>query len=161
MGRTNIYRYDDYEGKTLDSWFYPEKSERFDEDTRWDGNNQVSLVTGDQFEHETLYRTGKGRWVLHHWSQWQGREETYQYISDDKAREWLLTCNHDKAVETYFGELEEEGPGPGRPSVGPQINIRLGDDLTARVDAVKRQGESRAAVIRRLLEHALDTLDAE
>ncbi len=155
MARTNVYRYDGDEGKQLQGWFDPKTCELFEEDTRWDGNNHISVVAGGQFEHEGLYRTKKGRWVLNHWSQWEGREETYQFVSDDEAREWLLKCGRDEAVEKYFGELEEES-GPGRPAIGPQINIRLGDELTTRVDAAKRDGESRAATIRRLLEQALN-----
>lgn len=154
MARTNIYRFDEYEGKQLDGWFDPKKAEAFEEDTRWDGNNNVSVVAGGQFEHEALYRTKAGRWVLNHWSQWEGRPDTYQYVSDDEAREWLLKCGRDEAVEQYFGELEEES-GPGRPAIGPMVNVRLGEELTKRVDAARQEGESRAAAIRRLLEQAL------
>src|SRR5690606_2328709 len=108
------------------------------------------------YGHQALYRTPKGRWVLHKWSQWAGSEDTYEYISDDRAREWLLKCEHDDAVEKYFGELEEES-GPGRPPIGSPINVRLGDDLQARVDAAALPGEKRAATIRRLLEKALES----
>ncbi|WP_242892376.1 CopG family transcriptional regulator [Actinomadura litoris] len=46
-------------------------------------------------------------------------------------------------------------PGAGRPEVGKPTPVRLGDDLTARVDKERRDGESRAAAIRRLLEERL------
>ncbi|MFI6793695.1 hypothetical protein ACIBG4_40825 [Nonomuraea sp. NPDC050383] len=154
MARTNVYRFDEYDGRILEGWFDPEKAERFEEATRWDGNNHVSLVAGGQFEHEALYRTTSGRWVLKHWSQWQGRETTHEFISSDRARQWLLTCEHDDVVEKHFGELEEES-GPGRPKIGEPINIRLGEDLQTRVDAAALPGEKRAATVRRLLEKAL------
>jgi len=52
-------------------------------------------------------------------------------------------------------------PGPkgpvGRPVVGKPINLRLGPDLQARVDAAALPGEKRAATIRRLLEKALES----
>jgi hypothetical protein len=156
MARTNVYSFDEYEGKTLDGWFDPSSAERFDEATRWDGNNSVSVVAGDKYGHEALYRTKKGRWILNRWSQWQGVEETYEFIGDDKAREWLLKCEEDKAVEKYFGEMDEES-GPGRPEIGKPINVRLGEDLQERVDAAALPGEKRAATIRRLLEQALSS----
>lgn len=41
---------------------------------------------------------------------------------------------------------------PGRPEVGQPINVRLGDDLLARVDArASTDGVSRAEIIRRLV----------
>jgi hypothetical protein len=45
---------------------------------------------------------------------------------------------------------------PGRPAVGPIVNVRLDPDLLAQVDAdADAAGESRAAAIRRLLAVAL------
>jgi hypothetical protein len=148
MARVNVY---DEDGKL--GWFDPDKAERFNEATRWDGQNNVSAVA-PRYHHEALYRTKGGRWVLNHWSQWQGSEETYRFVTDEQAKTWLLKCEHDDAVKRYFGEIEEER-GPGRPAVGPMVNVRLGEDLTARVDAARLEGESRAAAIRRLLEDAL------
>lgn len=44
----------------------------------------------------------------------------------------------------------------GRPEVGTPINIRLGDDLLAAIDAkADRLGMSRAATIRMLLEDVM------
>ena len=44
----------------------------------------------------------------------------------------------------------------GRPEIGPATNVRLGEELTAKVDAARRDYESRAAAIRRLLAEAVD-----
>jgi Arc/MetJ-type ribon-helix-helix transcriptional regulator len=44
----------------------------------------------------------------------------------------------------------------GRPEIGPATNVRLGDELTAKVDGARREYESRAAAIRRLLAEALE-----
>lgn len=45
---------------------------------------------------------------------------------------------------------------PGRPEIGQPINVRLGDELLAAVDAkATRQGISRAECIRMLLEDRL------
>jgi predicted DNA binding CopG/RHH family protein len=155
MTRTNIYDYpatDD--GPTLAGWFDPASAEAFNEATRWDGNNHISLVTGSQWDHQTLYRTKGGRWVLHSWSQWQGSTPTHAFVTDDQAREWLLVNELDDAVTKHlkhFGEVESER-GPGRPEIGPAINIRLPESLLDRVDAhAEEQGMTRAAVIRALL----------
>ncbi|MGW6499297.1 hypothetical protein [Nonomuraea angiospora] len=111
MARTNIYKYE-AGSRRLDGWFQPENAERFDEATRWDGQDLVSILTNDGDDHETLYRTAEGKWVLHRWSQWEGNGDTYEFIEAAQARIWLLTCHHDDAVEEHFGALPDEA-GPG------------------------------------------------
>jgi metal-responsive CopG/Arc/MetJ family transcriptional regulator len=50
-----------------------------------------------------------------------------------------------------------ESRRPGRPEVGHPINIRLGDDLLAKVDAAAAEaGQSRAQTIRELVAKAVD-----
>lgn len=49
-------------------WFDVDKARHWEEATFWNGNNRVSLATGDQFEHEALYRSARGAWILHSWS---------------------------------------------------------------------------------------------
>lgn len=83
-------------------WFNPEAAEQFAEDTRWNGNNHISVPTGSQWEHERLYRTSKGRWVLHSWSQWQGSMPRYEIVSDDTAQQWLIDNDHRDNVERLF-----------------------------------------------------------
>jgi hypothetical protein len=152
MDRVNVY---DTETRELVGWFDIDAAEKFREDTEWDGNNHISKATGSQFDHQTLYRTKGGRWVLNRWSQWQGSRETYEFISDDEAREWLIAQNEDVAVERYFGELEDER-GPGRPEIGPAIQVRLPEDLLAQIDAkAEDDGVSRAEMVRTLLGEAL------
>jgi len=140
----------------LVGWFDRAKAEEFAEATRWDGSNHISLATGSQWDHQELYHTAGGRWVLHSWSQWQGRPERYRFVDDDAAREWLLANGEDEAAEKYFGEIEDER-GPGRPEIGPVIQVRLPEELLERVDALAGQtGASRAETIRQLLERALE-----
>lgn len=103
MARVNIFS-----GGELVGWFDREKAEVFQEAVWWDGSNNISVPTGTEFDHETLYRTRGGRWVLHIWSQWQGSRETYTFIDDETARRWLLANEHDAAVERYFGPIPEE-----------------------------------------------------
>jgi hypothetical protein len=152
MGRVNVY---DNETRELLGWFDADTATKFEEDTYWDGRNRISKATGSQWNHEALYRTKGGRWVLNRWSQWQGSRETWEFLDDDAAREWLISQNHDEEVRRYFGELEEER-GPGRPEVGPAIHIRLSEDLLARVDQLSEiEGVSRAEMVRTLLDEAI------
>lgn len=157
MARVNVY---DYESRQRVGHFAPESAELFGEATRWDGENQVSVNSVGRYGHQALYRTAGGRWVLNTWSQWQGVEEKYEFVSPDAAREWLVLNEEDEAVERLFGALgEEEGPNlGGRPKVGDKIDVRLDDELLARVDAARVEAgvSSRAGMIRALVATALD-----
>lgn len=70
-------------------WFNSKKAKSWEEGTNWNGNNHISLATGSQWEHEILYRTRGGIYVLHCWSQWQGSGESYEEISAEDAARWL------------------------------------------------------------------------
>ena len=59
------------------------------EDTRWDGNNHISLATGSQWDHQTLYRSSKGRYYIEHTSQWQGRTPSAEWADHRAAAAWL------------------------------------------------------------------------
>jgi hypothetical protein len=164
MTRVNVYDdisdYEQAEGMTraLLGWFDPAKAERFDQDTRWDGNNMVGVLTGSQWVDEYLYRTSGGRWVRNHdATRYCNGPDKYEFLTDEQAKDWLLRSgNHDDAVERFFGEGEEES-GPGRPGVGAAVHVRLGDDLQAAVDALAAQaGVKRAEMIRRMLQGLVD-----
>lgn len=164
MARINVYDYGnpeayDYEGFTLAGWFNPDSSKQYKEDTEWDGNNHVSVNPVGQYGHQMLYRTKGGRWVLNFWSQYQGVAETYEFIDDEKAKDWLIRNDHDDAVKEHFGELEEES-GPnlgGRPSIGPKVDVRLPQETLDRIDAFKGTRD-RADALRQLIEAGLDAL---
>jgi hypothetical protein len=86
-------------------WFDASKAKRWEEDTRWDGHNHVSLATGSQWDHERLYRTPGGIYVLHHWSQWQGSTETYEEVTREAAARWLSVNGHaDEADEAGLSD---------------------------------------------------------
>lgn len=84
-------------------WFESEKAQHWKEDARFNGSNYVSLATGSQWAHEALYRTASGRYILNHWSQWQGSSETYEEISAADAARWL------SQNEYLDGDAEEAG----------------------------------------------------
>ncbi len=154
MARQNVYRYatpESYDETELAGWFNPDSATAYPEGTRWDGHNHVSLVTSSQWEHETLYRTRQGRWVLHHWSQWVGSKPTWEYVTDEQARAWLLRSEYpsDEVAAATGADVPEE-TGPGRPEIGPAINVRLPVDLLARLDAwATSAGVTRAEAVRR------------
>ena len=152
MERVNVF---DLEGNLV-GWFDEEKAEKFSEAERWDGSNNISIPTGSQWNHEELFRTAGGRWVLHWYSQYEGRPDSYRFITDHRAREWLLLNQEDEAVKNYFGEIEDER-GPGRPEIGPAVLIRLPEELLTALDR-KAEGEgiSRAEIVRRLLSDVID-----
>lgn len=145
--------------------FHPDKAEKFQEDTNWNGSNHISVPTGSQWDHESLYRTAGGRWVLCSYSNRQGVLTRYSFILPDQALEWLLQNKEDEAVQRLFGEItEEEGPGPaqiGRREIGGRYTMVYGD-LLKRVDArvVADRMPSRADAIRMLLTWALDNYDS-
>lgn len=62
----------------------------WNEATRWDGRNQISVNTGSQWDHETLYRSRKGRYYIVHESQRQGSTPRAEWISNHGAASWLL-----------------------------------------------------------------------
>lgn len=101
------------------TWFNTDSAVLFKEDTRWDGRNQISVPTGSQWDHEYLYYTKSGKWVLNDWSNWQGSTEGYVQIDESDAIAWLIQnrCFEDDemqalpesvrlAVETGFASAE-------------------------------------------------------
>ncbi len=81
----------------------------WEEDTRWNGNNHISVNTGSQWNHETLYLSRKGRYYVVHDSQWQGSTPHAEYVTDEDAAHWLL-ANGEPLPEALmaFSEAIEE-----------------------------------------------------
>lgn len=65
------------------------------EDTRWNGNNHISVATGSQWDHQELHRSRKGRYWLECTSQWQGSTDHAEWLSPEAATKWLLAQGHD------------------------------------------------------------------
>jgi hypothetical protein len=131
-------------------WFDHRKAERFDE---------ISPQVPGRDEHQILFHTAEGRWVLYGYIYRQpgralGTGNTF--ISGDQARDWLERNGHDGAAVRYFGETAERGPG--RPAIGGRVTIPVGDGRLAVVDAWARDRKvSRAEAIRQLLDIAFAT----
>jgi hypothetical protein len=78
----------------------------WDEDTFWDGHNHISVPTGSQWNHETLYRSVKGRYYLVSTSQWQGSKDSAEWVTNTQAAQWLLENNYE--VKDFPEELKSE-----------------------------------------------------
>ena len=70
-------------------------SQSWNEATLWNGSNHISRATGDQWTHQTLYRSRKGRYYVEHSSQWQGSADRAEWISNEEAVRWLLLNEHE------------------------------------------------------------------
>lgn len=65
------------------------------EATRWNGNNHISVASGSEFEHQTLYKSRKGRYYIEYTSQWQGATPSVEWVSNEEATRWLLANDHE------------------------------------------------------------------
>jgi hypothetical protein len=91
MARCNITN---DEGEFL-GWFNDESCKAsFEEDTRFDGHNQISKATGSQWVHETLYQTAKGAWVIKNSSAWRTK---YTQVSNTEAATWLMINEYENS----------------------------------------------------------------
>jgi hypothetical protein len=96
-------------------WFDAQKARKFQEGKRFDGRNMISLATGSQWEHELLFRTAGGVWVLNRYSAYQGTSESWTEVSAGEAARWLVRNEHEvpsdgaadvKAVAAEYAALE-------------------------------------------------------
>ncbi len=86
----SIYQMDD------DTVVDTEKAQKWwDGKTEWDGNNHISKATGSQWNHQTLYKSRKGRYYVEHSSQWQGSRTRVEWVSNEEAARWLLHNEHE------------------------------------------------------------------
>ena len=145
---------DDYE--PCAAGYFTEESATYwhgDKDV-FDGSNLADVNTRDQNRGQGLYRTAQGRWVLRTWSNWGSEVDSHTYLTDDKARDWLIFNSYDEVVHKHFGAIEDER-GPGRPEIGKPVPVRLGDVADAVNAYAAERGISRAEAIRRLVASGL------
>ena len=84
------YKMDD--GTVIDT---ANASRHWKEETRWDGNNHISVATGSQWNHEDLYRSRRGRYYIERTSQWQGSTPSAEWVGNRTAAAWLLANEHE------------------------------------------------------------------
>jgi hypothetical protein len=68
-------------------------TDSWNEDTNFDGSNHISVATGSQGRHQTLYRSRKGRYYIEHTSNYQGDLARAEWISKHHATGWLIAMN--------------------------------------------------------------------
>lgn len=104
--QTYYYRDPDGEPPTREvaGRFSIDAAEVYESQTYWDGRNTRQCATRSQWDHETLYRTAGGRWVMHSWSAWQGREERWELVHDDTVEAWCLRAERHDVLERYWPE---------------------------------------------------------
>jgi hypothetical protein len=71
-------------------WFDVEKAIKFEEESWHNGNNYISKATESQLNHENLFFTATGKWVINKYSQYQNQLESYEVITEDEAVVWFL-----------------------------------------------------------------------
>jgi len=70
-------------------------TQSWEEATRWNGSNRISVATGSQWNHQELHRSRRGRYWIESYSQWQGSTPHAEWISNRTAAEWLLANGHE------------------------------------------------------------------
>lgn len=118
-------------------YFYPARAHRYQEGTRHNGTDLISLATGDKWEHEELFRTAGKEWVLRRWSDWQGSGESWELIDASEAAGWLIRNGLElpKSLTEAGNRLEL---GAGRPAT--DLEARLAR-IEARLAALEARGE--------------------
>jgi hypothetical protein len=103
---------------------------------------------------EVLWHTRGGRWV-HEAEVGRSGSLGYRYLIPAQAAVWLLD-------QGYTKELVHEVIGPpqlgtpGRPEVGPAVQVRLDPEVLARLDGLAAvKSTTRAALIRKAVDHLL------
>jgi hypothetical protein len=82
----------------------------WDEDTWWNGSNYISKATGSQWEHQTLYKSRKGRYYILFESNWENTPTRAEWVSMEEAARWLLANNYydlPKDLVQLAEEIEE------------------------------------------------------
>jgi hypothetical protein len=127
----------------------------WDKAARWSDRDVNGNGSGGAGAGEAVMLTAGGKWVLEHWTLWQGQSNRYGWITADEAHAWLLRNREDDAVEEHFGSQPEEVSLGGRPAIGSPVLVRLGE-LLPEVDAYAAGlGIARAEAVRRLIETGL------
>lgn len=89
-------------------FFDKDKAEKFEEEADWNGSNWISRATRNQFQHECLFRTCGGKWILNTSSDFAGSVDAYEIISDLEAVSWFLKQNSDLPEELQGKEKPYE-----------------------------------------------------
>jgi hypothetical protein len=83
--------------------------QKWEEATRFDGSNLISVNTGSQWTHQALYKSRRGRYYIEHWSQYQGSSPRAEWIDERRAAAWLILNKEElpEDLKQYANEVEE------------------------------------------------------
>jgi hypothetical protein len=90
------------DGKVVDT---EKAKDEWREARDFDGRNMISRATGDQWHHETLFRSASGRYYIVHDSDFQGSRPCARWVSREEAARWLLLM--DEELPEDLRALEE------------------------------------------------------
>ena len=84
-------------------------SQVWEESSNWDGHNFISVNTGSQWEHQTLYRSRKGRYYIEHDSAYQQGRSHCEWVSEYEATRWLILNKKElpEELKQYEDEISE------------------------------------------------------
>lgn len=85
-------------GESTGRWIDLDRADRWDDATALDGSNRISVATGSQWAHETLWRSAMGNWVLQRCVHSDGGLMRYHQIAEKNAYDWLIANDHTDAV---------------------------------------------------------------
>ena len=89
-------------------WLDLDTAVAYEEDNYFNGNNWISYATRSQWDHQEIFRTQKGTWVLHCYSNIQGTVETWTKITKEEATEWLIRNNTNVPEELLEFAIQDE-----------------------------------------------------
>ncbi|WP_064273664.1 ribbon-helix-helix protein, CopG family [Streptomyces sp. RTd22] len=99
------------------------------------------------FLSEELYCTDLGYWILNRVRAGNPDTSTYEKISDELARQWLLDNEYPEEAKRRFDRSKG-----GRPSKGDKVEARVPAKTLSRIDDMAAAaGVDRPEMIRRLL----------
>jgi hypothetical protein len=81
-------------------------SDFWEEGSRWNGSNHISMATGSQWHHQRLHKSRKGRYYVEHSSNYQGTTPHVEWVSPQEACRWLLANEHDPESDGFPGDLK-------------------------------------------------------
>ena len=85
-------------------WINLDTSQPFEELVCRSGCSHLSTATGSPYDHEALWRSRFGHWILHAWSQVQEPSETWTKLAPSDAAHWLIHNGHEHDDLSRFME---------------------------------------------------------
>lgn len=86
-------------------WIDLNTAECYNEKVYHDGSNYISKATSSQWEHQKIYVTKGGRFILYTWSNWQGSKDVIIEITKEDAAIWFSSQEfQDNEIPDVFKE---------------------------------------------------------